>query len=103
MYTHVTVELKYGQTERFAAAMAEVVKVATEKCGWELREALFQLDGRLHTVRHIWKLRDLNHYAEGIAVLTAQPEFPALAAALAETIDRETICFAVAAPYSPNA
>ncbi|MDB5702370.1 MAG: hypothetical protein JWL66_2569 [Sphingomonadales bacterium] len=103
MFTHVTVELKYGQTETFSAAMAGVVKIATEAAGWELREALFQLDGRLHTVRHVWKLRDLNHYAEGIAKLTAHPDFPALAATLGETIDRETISFAVAAPYAPNA
>lgn len=103
MFTHVTVELKYGQTERFAAAMAGVVKIATEQCGWQLREALFQLDGRLHTVRHIWKLRDLNHYAEGIAVLTAHPDFAGLAASLAETIERETISFAVPAPYAPAA
>ncbi|WP_340316834.1 NIPSNAP family protein [Rhizorhabdus argentea] len=103
MFTHVTVELKYGQAERFAAAMAKVVKLATEQCGWELRDALFQIDGRMYTVRHIWKLRDLNHYAEGIAVLMAHPDFPALEATLGETIERETISFAVPAPYAPAA
>lgn len=102
MYTHVTVELKYGQTERFAEAMAGVAKIATEAAGWELREALFQIDGRLNTARHIWKMRDMNHYLEGMGVLLAHPDFPALAARLSETIDQEIISFALPAPYAPQ-
>lgn len=103
MYTHVTVELRYGVTAEFTETMAKIVAIVTRECGWELREALMQLDGRLHTVRHIWKMRDMNHYLEGAMHLQAHPDFPAIAEKLNALVDQEHIAFAVPTPYSPNA
>lgn len=103
MYTHVTVELRYGMTPQFAEAMARIVAIVTTECGWELREALMQVDGRLHTVRHIWKMRDMNHYLEGASILQQHPDFPAIAEQLNATVDAEHIAFAVPAPYAPDA
>lgn len=100
MFTHVTIELRYGRLSEFFAPMARVAAIVIN-AGWELREALVQQDGRLFTVRHVWKLRDMNHYQEGIAAIAAHPEFPSLAEQLAEVIVNETIVFATAAPYAP--
>jgi hypothetical protein len=103
MYTHVTVQLKYGATAEFTATMTRVVDIVTKDAGWELSEALIQVDGRLHTLRHIWKMRDMNHYYEGGAVLQSHADWPELAERLNALIIQEEITFAVPAPYSPNA
>jgi len=102
MYTHVTVEIRYGMTAQFMEAMAKIVAIVTAQCGWELREALMQVDGRLHTIRHIWKMRDMNHYLEGAAFLQAHPDFPAISEQLSAVVDQEHIAFAVPTPYSPS-
>jgi hypothetical protein len=102
MYTHVTVELRYGVTAEFSETMAKIVAIVTKECGWELRDALVQLDGRLHTVRHIWKMRDMNHYLEGASHLQAHLDFPALAERLNALIDAEHIAFAMPTAYAPG-
>lgn len=100
VYTHVTAELQPGESEEFAKTMARIVNIVTQDCGWELREALYQIDGRLETARHIWKLRDLNHYMEGSQYLMSHSDFPELSSRLSRHIAQETICFAVDAPYA---
>lgn len=102
VYTHVTAELNVGQSAQFAITMARIVDIVTNNCGWELKQALYQLDGRLETARHIWKIRDLNHYLEGSQYLMSHPDFPDIAAHLAQHVAQETICFAVDAPYAPK-
>lgn len=102
IYTHVTVELAYGRLAEFLETMPRIVAIV-EQSGWKLHEALIQANGRLFTVIHIWKLRDMNHYGEGVALLAAHPDFPELMAAMSAVTQRETIVFAEAAPYSPSA
>jgi len=101
MFTHVTIELKYAGLPALFETMPKVQAIV-ESVGWELSQALCFMNGRINTVVHIWKLRDMNHYAEGIERLTTHPDFPALSAALAEIVDNEVIVFAQPAPYSPG-
>jgi hypothetical protein len=101
MYTHVTVEVAYGRFEKFFQVMPRV-KAIVERAGWTLKEALVQQNGQLFTVIHIWILRDMNHYAEGVAALNAHPDFPELTDQLASVVNKETIVFAVDAPYAPS-
>jgi len=100
MYTHVTVKLKYGQLGAFFEMMPKV-KAIVEDAGWKMLDAYYFLNGRINTMVHIWEMRDMNHYMEGVALLSAHPDFPALNAALGEACDEETIVFAEKAPYSP--
>ncbi|HUD94722.1 hypothetical protein [Sphingobium sp.] len=67
-------KLHYGKISEFAEAMAKIVKIVTENAGWELHEALQQVNERLHTFHHIWKMRDMNHFLEGSSTLKAHPE-----------------------------
>ncbi len=101
MYTHVTIRLQYGQMGAFAQTMPKVQAIV-EQIGWTLLHALAQTNGQLFTVFHIWKLRDMNHYAEGIAHLTAHPDFAALTAELGQSVMTEEITFCAALPYSPG-
>ncbi|HJP67276.1 MAG TPA: NIPSNAP family protein [Sphingomicrobium sp.] len=100
MFADVTIELRYGALADFIETMSRVAAVVTD-AGWELREALVYQSGRLFTVRHVWKLRDLNHYQEGRDALRRSGEFPAISELLSQVIERETIVFATSAPYAP--
>ena len=102
MLMHVTLELKYGQLPALFQTMPKV-KIIVERVGWELLDALYFLNGRLNTVVHVWKLRDMNHYAEGMQALMSHPDFASLSAELAAIADNEVISFADNAPYSPRA
>ena len=100
MYTHVTIVLKYGQLPLFLETMPKVQAIV-EAIGWVLKEALLQVSGRLFTVIHVWQLRDMNHYAEGLTVLAGHPDFPTLGEALGRIVESETITFAQPLPYGP--
>ena len=63
------------------------------------REEYIQTSGRLNTVIDLWELEDYSHYERGMGVLRGHPQFPGIAAALGETINYETVVFAVKAPY----
>jgi len=102
MYMHVTMELKYGALPMLFETMPKV-KAIVEKAGWELCDALYFVNGRINSAVHIWKLRDMNHYMEGVELLSTHPDFPKLSASLAEIFDNEVIVFAQSAPYSPKA
>lgn len=101
MFTHVTMQLKYGRLPALFATMPKVQAIV-EQAGWELCDAFFFLNGRINSVVHIWKLRDMNHYMEGIVRLSAHPDFPELSASLADIVDNEVIVFAENTPYSPR-
>lgn len=101
LFMHVTIELKYGKVEGFLETMPKVQAIV-ESAGWRLEHALMQVSGKLFTVRHVWKLRDFAHYAEGMGVFMAHPDFAALSAALAEVVETETIAHATALPYAHN-
>jgi hypothetical protein len=102
MFMHVTMNLKYGALPRLFETMPKV-KAIVEKAGWELCDALYFVNGRINSAVHIWKLRDMNHYMEGVERLSTHPDFPSLSASLAEIFDNEVIVFAQHAPYSPKA
>ena len=100
MYVHVTIELKYAAIAEFVPPMTRVAEIMTG-AGWQLREALAQNSGRLFTVRHVWKIKDLSHYQAGVDALVQHADFPALAEQLAKVVETETIHFASAMPYAP--
>jgi hypothetical protein len=101
MLMHVTLHLKYGQLPALFQTMPKV-KAIVETVGWELQDAMYFMNGRLNTAVHIWKLRDLNHYAQGMQALMGHPQFPALSAELAALCDEEFVAFADNMPYSPR-
>lgn len=100
MFVHVTIELKYAAINDFVPPMSRVAEIVTG-AGWELREALGQNTGRLFTVRHVWKLNDMNHYQAGVDALVQHPDFGEIAGQLASVIETETVHFATAMPYAP--
>jgi hypothetical protein len=100
MYTHVTIQVAYGRLTPFLETMPKVQAIV-EQAGWVLKQALIQQNGRLFTVIHVWKLRDMNNYAEGIGLLLGHPDYPALIEVLSGVVESETIVFAVDAPYAP--
>ena len=102
MFMHVTMELKYGALPKLFETMPKV-KAIVENAGWELCDALYFVNGKINSAVHIWKLRDMNHYMEGVELLSTHREFPSLSASLAEIFDSEMIAFAQHAPYSPKA
>lgn len=102
MYIHVTVELRQGVFSEFTKTMQRIVEI-NQGFGWELREALLQVDGRLNTVLHIWKLKDMNHYLEGAAHLQAHPDFAELSSQLGRCVAQEHVVFALPTAYSPSA
>lgn len=101
MLMHVTMSLKYGALPKLFETMPKVKAIA-ESAGWEMKDALYFLNGKINTVVHIWQLRDMNHYLEGVQILSSHPEFPVLSAELAEIFIEETIVFAGHMPYSPG-
>lgn len=60
-----------------------------------------QSSGRLNTIIDIWQLDDLNHYDRGLQSLIAHPDYPVIAAAIALSVERETIVFMNGASYLP--
>lgn len=101
MLMHVTMKLKYGSLPKLFETMPKVKAIA-ESAGWEMKDALYFLNGRINSAIHIWKLRDMNHYHEGAHLLASHPDFPQLSAELSEIFIEETIVFADHAPYSPG-
>ena len=98
VYFQATIELRADAVETFLHTMEIVVPIA-EKAGWKLTGAYMQRSGRLHTVIDIWELEDYNHYDRGLHAIAADPRFPQISAALAESIERETTVFMQKAPY----
>ena len=88
MFMHVTMNLKYGALPRLFETMPKV-KAIVEKAGWELCDALYFVNGRINSAVHIWKLRDMNHYMEGVERLSTHPDFPSLSASLAEVFNSD--------------
>jgi len=84
-----------------ALVLLEEKKDDLVKLVGQLREALAQNSGRLFTVRHVWKIKDLSHYQAGVDALVQHADFPALAEQLAKVVETETIHFASAMPYAP--
>ncbi|MCB5945637.1 NIPSNAP family protein [Acidocella sp. KAb 2-4] len=99
MYLHATLELSYAGVGPFLA-MAPKLKAIVEADGWKLEQALLLQNGRLNTVIHIWRLRDMNHYQETLAKLPTHPQFAEIWQTLCEAVVKETVVFAEATPYA---
>lgn len=96
-----TLELRPSDRARFHAAMDDVV-ATVEAEGWHLVTAFEQITGRLHTAIDIWRLPDLDSYGRGLAALRAHDRFPDIAAALAASIERETVVLGTQAAWVPT-
>ncbi|MFA5523790.1 MAG: NIPSNAP family protein [Tissierellales bacterium] len=99
MYMLATLKLSYAGVGTFLA-IAPKVKAIVEKEGWVLEKALISQASRLNTVTHLWKIRDMNHYHEGLEKIQVHPDFPEILAALSASVDEEIISFGVDTPYS---
>ena len=98
VYFQATIELCAEGVAKFIQTMEVVLPIA-QSAGWKLVGAYMQRTGRLHTVIDIWELEDYNHYDRGLQAIAKSPNFPQIAAALAETVERETTVFMDRAPY----
>jgi hypothetical protein len=98
VYFQATIELRAEGIAKFLQTMEMVLPIA-ERAGWKLVGAYMQRTGRLHTVIDVWELEDYNHYDRGLKAIAADERFPQIAAALAETVERETTVFMERAPY----
>jgi hypothetical protein len=99
VYMQATIEVRGAGMEKFLHAMAQLVAILEKDAGWKLSGGFIQTSGRLNTVIDLWELEDYSHYERGMGVLRGHPQFPGIAAALGETINYETVVFAVKAPY----
>ncbi len=98
VYFQATIELRAEGVAKFIQTMEMVLPIA-RSAGWKLVGAYMQRTGRLHSVIDIWELEDYNHYDRGLQAIAQSPNFPQIAAALAETVERETTVFMDRAPY----
>src|SRR3954463_15694043 len=98
VYLHVTLEVHAAGMRKFVQTMEEAVPIL-EHAGWKLSGAFVQRTGRLNNIIDLWELDDFNHFDRGIATLVAHPQFASIGAALAETVQSETIVFADKAAY----
>lgn len=101
MYAHITVEIRFGQLDRFYELMAQAVAITESVSNWKLRRALVQETGRLFTIRHIWEFPDANAFMEGKAKIYAHPDAPHVIEQLSEIAESETIVLATPTPYCP--
>jgi len=100
-YFQATIELRGEHVELFCRNMQERLLLIVEGIGWKLIAAFMQSSGRLNTVVDIWQLDDMNHYERGLHALTTHPDYQVIAAAIALSVERETIVFMNRAPYLP--
>ena len=98
MFLHATLELSYAGVPKFLA-ISPRLKAIVEAEGWTLVNGLLFQTGRLNTVVHVWRLRDMNHYHEVVAKLRAHPEFPEIYRVLCEAVVDEQLAFAESVPY----
>jgi len=99
MYMLATLKLSYAGVGTFLA-IAPKVKAIAEQEGWVLVKALISQTSRLNTITHLWEIRDMNHYHEVLGKLQTHPDFAEILAALAASVEEETISFGVETPYS---
>ena len=103
VFLHVTLEIHAAQLERFVEGMGNVAVPILERQGWRLAGAFVQRSGRLGNVIDLWELDNYQHYHDALAVLAADPAFPAFKAMLDQAVISETVVFAAPLAYSPGA
>jgi hypothetical protein len=92
VFLHTTLEVKASRKRDFIEIMRRVVEIMKE-AGWELVGAYEHSTGRFHTFIDLWKLRDHNHFQEGLDYCVAQPDIDHVVEVLAETVLTETVVF----------
>lgn len=91
-------EIKASGFARFIETTG-ALKSIVEKVGWRLAGGYMMRTGHLNTIVNIWELDDFNHMNVGWGAIMQDPTFPAIQAALAETVTKETLSFADALTY----
>ena len=99
IYVHTTLEVRAAGKAKFVATMKVIVPIM-EKAGWKLLGAFEQRTGRFHTFIDLWELRDMNHYQDGLEECFRDPRINDIVAALAETVETETVVFASKAEFA---
>jgi hypothetical protein len=102
MYVIAQLELSYGGVAEFLE-IAPRVRAAMAQRGCTMIHAFTQQTGRLNTFFHIWQMADANTYLEAVNGLRQSSEIGEIIAALAKSVVNETLTFASALPYGPDA
>lgn len=102
MYLIAKLELSYGGVQTFLD-IAPRVRAEMEARGCTMIHAFMQDTGRLNTFIHIWQMKDANTYMDAVASLRASDGIGEIFAALSESVVNETLTFASALPYGPDA
>jgi hypothetical protein len=102
VYLIAQLELSYAGVQDFIA-VAPKVRAAMEERGCNMIHAFMQQTGRLNTVVHIWQLADANSYMAAVEDLRQSSEIGVILEALAKSVVNETLTFASALSYGPDA
>lgn len=102
VYLVAQLELSYAGVAEFMA-VAPKVRAAMEQRGCKMIHAFMQQTGRLNTFIHIWELADANSYLIAVDDLRRSPEIGDILDALSKSVVNETLTFATALPYGPDA
>jgi hypothetical protein len=100
MYLIARVQLRYGSTERFGAALTRLRPIVARH-GWRLEAAYVNIVGPLAEVLDIWEVPSADSVATTLAVLEADPEFATIRAELVDVILHEETTLSSKAPFSP--
>lgn len=102
MYLIARLELSYGGVQNFME-IAPKVRGAMEARGCRMLHAFMQQTGRLNTFIHIWEMADANTYMDAVESLRRSEDIGEILAALSKSVVDETLTFATALPYGPDA
>lgn len=102
MYLIARLELSYGGVADFMA-VAPRVRAAMEQRGCTMLHAFVQQTGRLDTFCHIWRMKDADTWIRAVEDLRQSPEIGPIVEVLARSVVGETLTFASALPYGPDA
>lgn len=99
VFVQATIHVRSAGMAKFAGAISQLVEIM-ESHGWKLSSAFISRTGRLNTVVDIWELDDFAHFDSALGKAITDPRFPAIKAALDETVEDETLVFLNKAPWA---
>jgi hypothetical protein len=100
VYMQATIELKAAGLRRFSDTLKIIIPIV-ESAGWHLVAAFTQSTGRLYTAVDLWRMPDLNCYANGRNALRLDSRWPEISATLADVVERETVVLGTPADWMP--
>ena len=101
IYMQATIELKAAGVRRFSDTLKIIIPIV-ESAGWHLVAAFMQSTGRLYTAVDVWRMPDLNAYANGRDALRQHSRWPEISAALVDVVERETVVLGSMADWLPH-